>query len=312
MGILYETNSGVTTAMKFRTLLRHIREGMKNIFRNGWMTFASIAAVTTTLILVAVFLALVLNLDQMARNIEQDVQISTLIELTADEDQIVELGEEIEQIDGVAEVQFSSNDNELESLIDSMGDDGQAWVMLEQDNPLNHVYIVEADIPEETEAIANQISELDSVEDVLYGQEVVDRLFQFNNYARAIGMGLIIALVFTAIFLISNTIKITIIARSTEIGIQKLVGATNSFIRWPFFVEGALLGILGSITPMAVIVGGYYYIYHNLPGITNTFRFIDLLPFNPFAWQLSGMVLLIGAVIGVWGSVMSVRKFLKV
>lgn len=298
--------------MKFRTLLRHIREGMKNILRNGWMTFASIAAVTTTLILVAVFLALVLNLDQMAKNIEQDVQISTLIDLTADEDQIVELGEEIEQIDGVSEVQFSSNDNELESLIDSMGDEGQAWVMLEQDNPLNHVYIVEAEIPEETEAIANQISELDSVEDVMYGQEVVDRLFQFNNYARAIGMVLIVALVFTAIFLISNTIKITIIARSTEIGIQKLVGATNSFIRWPFFVEGALLGILGSITPIAVIVGGYYYIYHNLPGINNTFQFIELLPFNPFAWQLSGMVLLIGAVIGVWGSVMSVRKFLKV
>lgn len=312
MGILYEINSEVTTAMKFRTLLRHIREGMKNILRNGWMTFASIAAVTTTLILVAVFLALVLNLDQMAKNIEQDVQISTLIDLTADEDQIVELGEEIEQIDGVSEVQFSSNDNELESLIDSMGDEGQAWVMLEQDNPLNHVYIVEAEIPEETEAIANQISELDSVEDVMYGQEVVDRLFQFNNYARAIGMVLIVALVFTAIFLISNTIKITIIARSTEIGIQKLVGATNSFIRWPFFVEGALLGILGSITPIAVIVGGYYYIYHNLPGINNTFQFIELLPFNPFAWQLSGMVLLIGAVIGVWGSVMSVRKFLKV
>lgn len=312
MEMLYEINSGVTTVMKFRTLLRHLREGMKNIFRNGWMTFASIAAVTTTLILVAVFLALVLNLDQMARNIEQDVQISTLIDLTAEEDEIVELGEEIEQIDGVAEVQFSSNDNELESLIESMGDEGQAWIMLEQDNPLNHVYIVEAAVPEETEAVADQISELDSVEDVLYGQEVVERLFQFTNYARAIGLVLIVALVFTAIFLISNTIKITIIARSTEIGIQKLVGATNSFIRWPFFVEGALLGILGSITPIAVIVGGYYYIYHNLPSIMENFRFIDLLPFNPFAWQLSGMVLLIGAVIGVWGSVMSVRKFLKV
>ncbi len=311
MEMLYEINSGVTTAMKFRTLLRHIREGTKNIFRNGWMTFASIAAVTTTLILVAVFLALVLNLDQMARNIEQDVQISTLIDVMADEDQIVALGEEIEQIDGVAEVQFSSNDNELERLIESMGDEGQAWVMLEQDNPLNHVYIVEAVVPEDTEAIANQIEELDNVENVLYGQEVVEQLFQFNNYARAIGLALIVALVFTAIFLISNTIKITIIARSTEIGIQKLVGATNAFIRWPFFVEGALLGILGSLAPIAVIIGGYYYVYHNFPDAV-TFRFVELLPFDPFAWQLSGMVLLIGALIGVWGSVMSVRKFLKV
>lgn len=311
MVILYEINSEVTTAMKFRTLIRHIREGIKNIFRNGWMTFASIAAVTTTLILVAVFLALVLNLDQMARNIEEDVQITTMIDLTANEDEIVQLGEEIEQIDGVEEVQFSSNDNELKKLIESMGDEGQAWQMLEQDNPLNHVYIVEASVPENTEAIADQIEELDSVDNVLYGKEVVDQLFQFNNYARAIGLALIVALVFTAIFLISNTIKITIIARSTEIGIQKLVGATNSFIRWPFFVEGALLGILGSIVPMAVILGGYYYVYHNFTNVV-TFRFVELLPFNPFAWQLAGMVLLIGAVIGVWGSVMSVRKFLKV
>ncbi|MFD1067683.1 permease-like cell division protein FtsX [Oceanobacillus locisalsi] len=297
--------------MKFRTLLRHLREGMKNIFRNGWMTFASIAAVTTTLILVAVFLALVLNLDQMARNIEEDVQISTMIDVTADEDQIVELGEEIEQIDGVAEVQFSSNENELNSLIDSMGDEGQAWVMLEQDNPLSHVYTVEAAVPEDTEAVAGQIEELNNVENVLYGQEVVDDLFEFTNYARAIGLGLIVALVFTAIFLISNTIKITIIARSTEIGIQKLVGATNSFIRWPFFVEGALLGILGSLVPVAVIVGGYYYVYNYFPAAVS-FQFVELLPFNPFAWQLSGMVLCIGALIGIWGSVMSVRKFLKV
>lgn len=297
--------------MKFRTLLRHFREGTKNIFRNGWMTFASIAAVTTTLILVAVFLALVLNLDQMAKNIEQDVQISVMIEKTADEDQIVELGESLEQISGVKEVQFSSNDDELNKLMESMGDQGQAWEMFEQDNPLNHVYIVEAIDPETTGEIAEEIDELENVNNVLYGQEVVEQLFQFNNYARAIGLGLIIALLFTAIFLISNTIKITIIARSTEISIQKLVGATNNFIRWPFFVEGLLLGILGSLIPIAVILGGYYYVYHSFRNEL-TFRFVELLPFDPFAWQLSGMVLLLGAVIGIWGSVMSVRKFLKV
>lgn len=297
--------------MKFRTLLRHFREGTKNIFRNGWMTFASIAAVTTTLILVAVFLALVLNLDQMAKNIEQDVQISVMIEKTADEDQIVELGESLEQISGVKEVQFSSNDDELNKLMESMGNQGQAWEMFEQDNPLNHVYIVEAIDPETTGEIAEEIDELENVNNVLYGQEVVEQLFQFNNYARAIGLGLIIALLFTAIFLISNTIKITIIARSTEISIQKLVGATNNFIRWPFFVEGLLLGILGSLIPIAVILGGYYYVYHSFRNEL-TFRFVELLPFDPFAWQLSGMVLLLGAVIGIWGSVMSVRKFLKV
>ncbi|BAC14448.1 cell-division protein [Oceanobacillus iheyensis HTE831] len=297
--------------MKFRTLMRHIREGIKNIFRNGWMTFASVAAVTTTLILVAVFLALVLNLDQMATNIEEDVQISTIIDRTADEQQIVELGEELKQIDGVEKVQFSSRDDELSKLMDSMGEEGEAWGMFEQDNPLHHTYYVDPMTPEQTEQIASQIESLNYVDEVLYGQDVVQKLFEFNSYARTIGLGLIVALVFTAIFLISNTIKITIIARSTEIGIQKLVGAKNSFIRWPFFIEGALLGILGSIIPITVILSGYYYIYTNFND-SITIPFVELLPFNPFAWQLAGMVLLIGAVIGVWGSVMSVRKFLKV
>ncbi|MUV39072.1 Cell division protein [Lentibacillus sp. JNUCC-1] len=146
---------------------------------------------------------------------------------------------------------------------------------------------------------------------VNYGQDVVSTLFQFNKYARTIGIVLIGGLLLTAIFLISNTIKLTIMARSREIGIMKLVGATNSFIRWPFFVEGLFLGVLGSLIPIAVVLGGYYYIDANLVERIN-YSFFAILPFNPFAWQLSLLVLGIGAIIGIWGSVMSVRKFLKV
>ncbi len=301
----------VITAMKFSTFRRHLREGFKNIFRNGWMTVASIGAVTTTLILVGVFLALVLNLNEMAVNIESDVEINTMIDLTATEEEIITIGDEIEQISGVDSVSFSSNDDELAKLVDSMGEEGESWRLFEQDNPLNHVYIVRAQVPEDTERIANEIETLSGVESVVFGQDVVEQLFEFNKYARTIGLVLIIALVFTAIFLISNTIKITIMARSTEIGIQKLVGATNGFIRWPFFIEGLLLGILGSIIPVAVILGGYYYLDKNFSG-NISFSFVEILPFSPFAWQLSLMILIIGAVIGVWGSVMSVRKFLKV
>lgn len=297
--------------MKFRTLLRHIREGFKNIFRNGWMTVASIGAVTTTLILVAVFLALVLNLNEMANKIEQDVQINTLIERTATEEDIVALGEHIQDIEGIETVTFSSKDDELQKMIDSMGEDGEAWKLFEQDNPLNHVYIIKPIEPTETERIVQEVMEFANVENVVYGQDVVEQLFEFNSYARTIGLGLVIALVFTAIFLISNTIKITIMARRTEIGIQKLVGATNGFIRWPFFIEGLLLGVLGSILPIAVVLGGYYYVDRNLSDKI-TYSFVELLPFSPFAWQLALMVLGIGALIGIWGSVMSVRKFLKV
>ncbi|TFJ93314.1 permease-like cell division protein FtsX [Lentibacillus salicampi] len=297
--------------MKLRTTKRHLREGLKNIFRNGWMTVAAVGAVTTTLLLVAAFLALMLNLNHMAGGLEEDVQIKALIDRTANEEQIQELGTTIEQIEGTESVAFSSSDEELNQLIEGMGEEGNTWQMFEQDNPLRHAYIVKATDPTDTEALASQINDLDNIQEVNYGQDVIHRLFQFNEYARTIGLVLIAGLVFTAIFLISNTIKLTIMARSREIGIMKLVGATNAFIRWPFFIEGMLHGVLGAIIPITVVLTGYYYLYNNL-GDQITYSFVELLPFNPFAWQLSLIILLIGTFIGIWGSVMSVRKFLKV
>src|SRR5690625_5137774 len=214
--------------MKFRTLTRHLRSGLKSITRNGWMTVASIGAVTTTLILVAVFLAVMLNLNQMAANIEDDVEINTLIDPTfTEEEEIKALGEQISEINGVDSVTFSARDDGLEKLVFSMGEEGQAWQLYEQDNPLNHVYVVRTLDTEDTIHVAGEIETFGGVEEVNYGQGVVERLFEFNTYARTIGLVLILGLVFTAIFLISNTIKITIMARSEEIGIMKLVGATN-------------------------------------------------------------------------------------
>lgn len=298
-------------AMKFRTLTRHFREGFKSIFRNGWMTVASAGAVTVTLILVGVFLALILNLNQIATNIEADVELRVLIERTANDDEIVELGEELDNLEGVEQVLFASKDDELKSLINSMGEEGQSWVLFEQDNPLHHAYIVRSENPDNIENLAMEIEGFAHVAEINYGKDFVEKLFEFNKYARNIGLVLIISLVLTAIFLISNTIKITIMARSTEIGIMKLVGATNGFIRWPFFIEGMLLGILGSIIPIGLIMSGYYYLDTNIRDQI-TLSFIDLLPFNPFAWQLSAIILVIGTFIGMWGSVMSIRKFLKV
>lgn len=297
--------------MKFSTLQRHFKEGIKNVIRNGWMSVASIGAVTVTLVLVGTFIMLMLNINEMAVKVEEDVQIKALIEVTADEEEIRELGEKIEDISGIKTMKFSSKEDEFKNLIDDMGDQGKAWELYEQDNPLNHAYVIKAEIPQETESIAKEIEEFEHVYKVNYGQDVVPKLFKFNNYIRTVGAVLITALVLTAIFLISNTIKLTIMARSEEIGIMKLVGATNSFIRWPFFVEGFLLGILGSIIPVTVLTIGYSYIYTSVVGQTS-FPFVQLLPLSPFLWQLSIAIVVIGAVIGMWGSGMSVRKFLKV
>src|SRR5690625_2914513 len=169
--------------MKLRTLRRHFLEGFKNIFRNGWMSLASILAVTMTLLLVGVFLALVLNLNQIAKNIEDDVEIKVLIDRSADDVDIQTLGTQINAISNVEDVRFASNDEELQSLVSSMGEAGEAWLLFEQENPLNHVYIVQSESPAYVETIAETIEELGNVQEVNYGQDYVDKLFTFNKYA---------------------------------------------------------------------------------------------------------------------------------
>ncbi|QXE00940.1 permease-like cell division protein FtsX [Terribacillus sp. DMT04] len=295
--------------MKLNTAKRHLREGSKNIFRNGWMTIASIGAVTVTLILVGVFLALVFNLNNFASNVESDVEMSVYLEPTLEKDQVEAFQEKLESVDKVGTVTYSSKEEQLNQLMEDMGQ--TEWDLFEQDNPLSDTYVVKTSNPRDITSVADEVSKLEGVEKVDYGESTVNNLFTVSKYSRIIGGVLIVGLVFTAIFLISNTIKITIIARSREIGIMKLVGATNSFIRWPFFIEGLMLGVLGAIIPIALVLGGYYYLSNNVSNNIDI-GFVEILPYAPFAFQLSGLLLAIGAVIGVWGSVMSVRKFLKV
>jgi cell division transport system permease protein len=301
----------VITVMKIRTIGRHARESLKSIKRNGWMTFASVSAVTVTLILVGVFFVIMMNLNRVAQTIEEDVEIRVHIDVAANEQDQQTLKSEIEKIPEVKSVVFSPKQEELNNLVKSLGEDGKSFKLFEQDNPLNDVFVVKTKNPKDTMEVAKKIEKVNFVAKVKYGAGKVEKLFKFINASRNVGIVLIIGLFFTAIFLISNTIKITIIARRREIKIMRLVGATNNFIRWPFFLEGLWLGILGAILPIVLISIAYYRAYDYLgPKLEGTF--IKVLPFDPFMYQVSGILIVMGALIGVWGSVMSVRKFLKV
>lgn len=297
--------------MKVRTLGRHTRESLKSLGRNGWMTFASVSAVTVTLILVGVFFVIMMNLNNVATTIEEDVEIRVHIDVAANEQDQQALQKQIELLPEVKSVKYSSKEKELTTLIDSLGDEGQAFKLFEQDNPLNDVFTIKTKKPTDTMKTAKQIEKMNFASKVKYGQGQVEKLFKFIDASRNVGIVLIIGLLFTAMFLISNTIKITIIARRSEIEIMKLVGATNAFIRWPFFLEGLWLGILGSVLPIMLVSSTYYYAYDYLePKLRG--NFMQLIEFSPFVYQVSGLLVLMGALIGVWGSLMSVRKFLKV
>ncbi|MDN4492262.1 permease-like cell division protein FtsX [Ureibacillus aquaedulcis] len=298
--------------MKGRTIRRHFRESIKSLGRNGWMTFASISAVTVTLLLVGVFTIIMMNLNKVADDIEKDVEIKVLIDIIADpaEAKAAEatLMEEIKNMPGVAEVVYSSKEQELDLLVDSYGED---LSLFEQSNPLNNVLYVKASEPQQTVDIAKKIEKFDNISEVKYGEEKVGKLFSFLNTSRNVGLVLILGLLFTAIFLISNTIRITIIARRDEIEIMKLVGATNSFVRIPFVIEGMWLGVLGSIVPMTVVSIVYANIFKIIEPKLNG-ELLQLLDVTPLLYQVNALILVMGILIGVWGSFMSVRKFLKV
>nr|WP_313779915.1 FtsX-like permease family protein [Paenibacillus larvae] len=167
------------------------------------------------------------------------------------------------------------------------------------------------------ETVAKKIEDLNGtanpkpIEKVEYGKGSIEKLFQITSIVRNVGLVFVILLSITSIFLISNTIKLTILNRRREISIMKLVGATNQFIRWPFFVEGALLGLIGSLIPIGVLLYGYYEIVISTREDLGLVM-INLLTIPEVSYILVGILLAIGIVIGIWGSTLSVRKYLKV
>lgn len=300
--------------MIFKSGLRHLREGFKGTLRNGWMTFAAISAVTITLLLVGIFALVMFNINEISENVENDVEIQVFVTRTAEEANVERLGQNIEQIPGVDSVTFSSKENELENFRSQLGEDANAYGTVEADNPLHDRFIVKAKDPLETETVANSVSSLENVDRVTYGQDYIKKMFAFFNGIRIGGLVLIVGLTLMAMFLISNTIKMTIFSRRREIEIMRLVGAKNSFIRWPFFIEGLLLGILGALIPIAVVYFGYDVAYSALqPSLdqlnSDIFKLIDP---SVLTTQVSLVLLVLGAFIGIWGSTTSLGRFLKV
>ncbi|MCT4777861.1 MULTISPECIES: permease-like cell division protein FtsX [Exiguobacterium] len=300
--------------MIFKSGFRHLREGFKGTLRNGWMTFAAISAVTITLLLVGVFALVMFNVNEISENVENDVEIQVFVTRTAEEANVEKLGENLEQIPGVESVTFSSKEDELENFRNQLGEDANAYGTVEKDNPLHDRYIVKASDPLETETVADAVQSLANVDKVTYGQDYIDKMFAFFNGIRIGGLVLIVGLTLMAMFLISNTIKMTIFSRRREIEIMRLVGAKNSFIRWPFFIEGLLLGVFGALIPIAVIYFGYDVAYSALqPSLdqlnSDIFKLIDP---SILTTQVSLVLLALGAFIGIWGSTTSLGRFLKV
>ncbi|BCG61306.1 permease-like cell division protein FtsX [Paenibacillus sp. URB8-2] len=304
--------------MSFKTFLRHVREGFKNVFRNGWMSVASITSIVVSLLVLGVFILLVLNVNSLADKADSQVQITVHLTLETKEALRDTIQNEIGSMPEVSKVEFVSKEQGLAELRKDLGPDADSILegFDKDNNPLNDAFRVQVIEPTTVPFVAKKIEALNDthpekpIYKVKYGQGAIETLFKITRTIRNIGFVFVAGLGLMSMFLISNTIRVTILARRKEIGIMKLVGATNAFIRWPFFVEGALIGLLGSLVTVGVLYAGYTGLNSSMKG--DPLMGWRLLPFNDIWMQLGGLLVGLGILIGVWGSTVSIRKFLKI
>ncbi len=305
--------------MKFSTLLRHLREGTKNVFRNGWMSFASIGSIVVSLFILGVFMLLALNVDKLASQIESQVEIRVYLQLDTEQAKIDEINRTIGRIPEVKKVTFVSKEEGLRRLQQNLDDSAKSTLegYENENNPLPDGFDVEVFDPQKVSFVAKKIEAINSTDEakpilgVKYGQGTVEKLFRITNAVRNIGLVIVAGLAVMAMFLISTTIKMTILARRREIGIMKLVGATNSFIRWPFFIEGVLIGLSGSAITSGLLLYGYSRLIQSA-SYDLGLMLIEFASVKDVGWYIAGTLLILGTLLGIWGSTVSVRKYLKV
>lgn len=296
--------------MKIRGLRYSFTEAFKNIFSNGWMTLASIFTVIASLLVLGVFLTLTINVNHMVDNLQDSYEVVVFIDEKVNDDGVEAIGEEIKKISNISEVKLTTSEERLENLKDKMGNDAEKLDRYEDDNPLRDMYRVTLEDLSLSESTIEEIEEIDGIAKIQRNEEAVNKLVTIAKYIQNFSLWIILALAIVSIFIISNTIKLTVYTRRKEINIMKFVGATDWFIRWPFIIEGIFIGILGAGISIGLILGGYVLLNSVLSSLE--VAFISLLPLNDLAWIIVGSSLGLGAILGGIGSFISVRKHLNV
>ena len=325
----------------FRILGRNIRDAFKSVFRNFSLSLASIACIVITLIVVSIAMILSFNVNNFTSKVEQDLTIVVFLDRSVTLDRIKDIEDEINILNNVESFTFqdkmeiskemmesSDNYNVVlqkyadESVLNGLKNkleqgeitqeeyDNQFQV-IRAENPLSDTFHVKVTDVNSLESVAKEIELIDNVISVKYGEGMVEQLVSIFDIIKNISYGVVIALIIVTAFLISNTIKITIFSRKREIEIMRLVGASNLNIKIPFILEGLFLGVFGSIMPIIVTIISYDMLYTKLNGQVVS-PFIQLIEPLPFTYFISLVLLIIGVLVGMFGSWRAVKKHLKI
>ena len=297
----------------FRSINRYFRDAAKSVIRNFSLSLASISCITITLIVVAISIVLSYNVEQMTKHVSGNISIVVFLNSEATEEQVKSVESNIERLDNIAEITFKSKkdyaketkemDSRFALIVDSWTD---------ETNPLLDSYEVKVKDIDLIGETAKKIRKMDYISSVNYGEEYIESVITIFGVVEKVCIGGVIALILVTAFLIANTIKLAIFSRKTEIEIMRLVGASNVAIKVPFIIEGSFIGLIGSIIPIILMCYGYKSLYDFLGGELFSSSLGKLVEPYPFILYGSVILLVIGLLVGMFGSYRAVRKYLKI
>jgi cell division transport system permease protein len=295
--------------MNIKNFAYFFREAYTSLSRNRLLSIATVTTMAICILILGAAVLMTINADSFMTRLESDLEIVAFLDNSLSKSQVADIKTDIENINGVKSVVFVSREQALENLQKKFADKDYDLGKTIGNNPLPDSYEVKAENPQDVVNLAQQINKMPGVYKVNYGQGVVERLFQVTKWVRIISIGFIVLLTMGAVFLIATTIRLAIFARRKEIYLMKLIGATDWFIRWPFFIEGIMLGSMGSLISILLLSWGYGSLVGSLQ--TAVF-FIPLVNQPSLLINIYLSLFATGAVLGVLGTYISLNRFLDV
>lgn len=283
------------------------------MWRNRGMGLASISSISAVLMILGIVLILILSINSFV--LDTSTKFDTIEIFLLDDikdEQMAEIENTIMKTAGVDSIIFQSKDSALDILKERWGEEAYLLEGLEQNNPLPNSYIINVQDIKHAENVVNAIKTLDGIEEVKYDKDVIDKLMKFADYVQVGGIILIAVLVAVSVFIISNTIKLTVTARRREVNIMKYVGATNNYIRGPFIMEGVMFGFLGALVSIVVVYYGYEYFFKMVNEQLYALLAVFLVAPKVLLTDISIIFIAIGIGIGALGSLVSLKRFLNV
>ena len=293
-----------------RIFIRNFRDSLRSVFRNFSLSIASITCITITLILVSLSIVISANLYHFTINLEEELTIIVYLDEDVDSAKEQQIEAAIKDMDSYEFLEFKSKE-EWKAEMQATSSELSATLEYLDTNPLlDSITVKVLDIKDLAKS-AEYIRGLDGVKSAKYGEDTVDKIIFIFDVMEKATVVIVLALILVTAFLISNTIKLTIFSRRNEIEIMRLVGTRNIVIRQPFIIEGFILGVIGSIIPIIITVYGYIIFYDHFDGYLFS-HMVELIKPTDLIWIVSLIIMIIGGIVGMFGSSRAVRKYLKI